>query len=389
MKANFIVLFCLVVFSFSAQEIGTKNTNTVPATQVEELQDSTVNTILEKESTSKKPKAKKVSVDDMEAPVNKLDQDQDTQIKAASFYSIKANVASQSTQRSPSISQQQQLDNLVQEYKESNPNSFEYNYFSYLAGNHNVALINNLLEAKKLKPNNVDVQVQLAAYYFITKDQNNLIQSLEFLVKNKKIEQELFTYAEHLLESVEQNGTLITHGFDDTYSVLYLQYVKKKRKDVTLISLDFMQSAYYKTELNKAKFALPNTNTVDVNYFANFCSLNATKKLYVSMTLPKPYLEKVISNIQISGISFAYNNSVENLKESNTKFYKQFISSNTINQYASDKCKKLSSNYLPLLYSLKKEYTEGKELEKAKEVQAKIDRINVQSQVTKSVSSYK
>lgn len=386
MRAHIFIVFCLLFQScFSQENVIKNNNNSQQNTSIpEEPQMDSTNVKFE---LDKSPKTKKKSAAQKE-DLNTLKDTYSTN-QESTFYSVKSSASSQNTQRSPSINQQTQMDNLVNYYFTNAPTSFEYNYFKYLAGNYNVDLINYLLEAKRLKPNNNDVYVQLAAYYFIKKDAKNLSESLDFLVKNKKIEQEVLLYAEHLLGSVDQNGTLITHGFDDTYSVLYLQSVKKIRPDVKIISLDFLQSSFYKSELKKEKFNLSDSTTIDVNYFAHLCQNNTSKNLFVSMTLPKPYLQKIVENSQISGISFAYQHDSEKLKTSNLNFYESFISKDQISKIETDKCKKLSSNYLPVLYSLKKELSEQKKTKEAKEIQDKIDKITTQAKVHQKLNSYR
>ena len=65
------------------------------------------------------------------------------------------------------------MDNLVESLEKNAPESFEYHYFKYVAGNYNVVLIDHLKKAEALRPTNSDVNIQIAAYYLIVKDSTN------------------------------------------------------------------------------------------------------------------------------------------------------------------------------------------------------------------------
>ncbi|MCE3295171.1 MAG: hypothetical protein K0R65_885 [Crocinitomicaceae bacterium] len=392
MKVHLIIGFCFLFSAFFAQ--GQENTIKVPATNnsmnnsvSEPKQDTTV---IEFENVNKSTYKK----NDTKTPVktkekSKLEQsEQSFDKESSSFKQVKYNAATQSTQRSPSPEQQLEMNKTVNFYGNNAPNSFEYHYFKYAAGNYNVALIDNLLAAQKLKPNSVDVHVQLAAYHFIKEENKALKEDLEFLLKNKKIEEEVLVYATDILNSVEENGTLLTHGFDDTYSVMYLQEVKKIRTDVRLISVDFMQSEFYRNVLKKDKFSLPAETVIDVAYLEKFCRLNASRNLQLSMTFPKPYLKEILSDLQILGLTFAYKKEAANLFEKNQTFYLNSFQANKVSKYKTEKCKKLSSNYLPFLLSLEEGYEKTQDKEQLKEIRELISKIKTQAKVTKSLNSY-
>jgi hypothetical protein len=384
MKVHLIFGFCILISAFRAQsqentvkpQVTNSNTNSVS----EPMQDTTA---IKQEKLNKSTYKKTDITPKEDSKVQK-----NLEIQSSSFRQVKSSAASQSTQRSPSPEQQSEMNKTVNFYSTNAPNSFEYHYFKYVAGNYNVALINDLLEAQKLKPNSVDVHVQLAAYHFIKEENKNLEQDLEFLLKNKKLEEEVLVYATDILNSVEENGTLLTHGFDDTYSVMYLQTVKNVRTDVRLVSVDFMQSEHYRGQLKKAKFNLPSETVIDVNYLKKFCELNASRNLQLSMTFPKPYLKEIVPDLQILGLTFAYKKNQASLFEKNQGFYTNKFQAGKVTKYKTEKCKKLSSNYLPFLLSLEEGYEKDKNKEELKEIRDLISKIKTQANITKSLNSY-
>ncbi|MES2587533.1 MAG: hypothetical protein V4622_01055 [Bacteroidota bacterium] len=360
-------------------------------------------TIQEKPVSSESKSLEEFKIMDLESEgdlKNDLDQnavqpqEKTNQQLGSSFMQVKVAASTQTTQRSATIEQQVEMQEILNDYQQSAPNSFEYHYFKYVSGNYNVDLIGELNQAYKLKPKSTEVQIQYAAFNFIKNDEKNLKKNLENLLEAKKIDAEVLLYSENLLESVCQNGVLLTHGFDDTYSTLYVQKNKNKRSDVQIISLDFMQSDYYKNSLKSLGYKIPIAQVIDVDFFKSFCELNADKKLQISMTFPKPYLKAISDKISVLGLSMIYNENIVNLAGKNEEIYKKIDNSNALDSYTTEKAKKLSSNYLPMLLSLKKEYESDsyrlkENNDKIKALDIDIEKIKKQANIQKSLKSYK
>lgn len=313
--------------------------------------------------------------------------------RAVSFTLSKQQSSTQRTQRSPSAAQQSQMNQVVDDLEQNAPESFEFHYFKYVAGNYNVALIEDLKKAESLRPQNSDVQIQMAAYNIIVNDQTNAQVYLEKLIKSTRLSQEVLDYAEDLLKSAPDKGTLITHGFDDTYACYYLQTVKKIRSDVRLISLDFLQSEKYRIDLKTAGYVLPEKVLIDVAYLQEFCSKNESKGLAISMTTPKEYLVPIQQNLFAVALVFEYHKELTyNNFYRNDYLWNEELSKTLINKATTDKAKQLSANYLPMLLFLHKTYSESKEVEKVKEVDEAMDKVAVQckkyDQVKKLKGSY-
>ena len=320
-------------------------------------------------------------------------QSQKVSQSAVSFTLTKQQSSTQRTQRTPSAAQQSQMNQVVVDLEQNAPESFEFHYFKYVAGNYNVALIDDLKKAESLRPQNSDVQIQLAAYNIIVNDSKNAQVYLEKLIKSTRLSQEVLDYAEDLLKSAPDKGTLITHGFDDTYACYYLQAAKKIRSDVRLISLDFLQSEKYRTDLKTAGYVLPEKALIDVAYLQEFCSKNESKGLAISMTTPKEYLVPIQQNLFAVALVFEYHKELTyNNFYRNDYLWNEELSKTLINKATTDKAKQLSANYLPMLLFLHKTYTESKEAEKVKEVDEAMDKVAVQckkyDQVKKLKGSY-
>lgn len=301
-------------------------------------------------------------------------QDNNQMDISTSFLQLYQQVVLQRTQRSPSVLQQNQMNEKVKILEQISSASFEYHLYSYLAGNHDVSRIEHLQAAEKLNPDNSDVQLQLAAVYIIQSDEKNAELYLQKLIDRNRFSSELLNYAEDLLLSVRQNGTLITHGFDDTFPLVYLQLKKGMRSDVEIISLDLLQSQAYRSKLLISGYKIPESELIDVNYFEDFLRENNSHNLAVSMTVPKEYLSSSQAHFFPSGLVFDYS-----LETNYSNFYRNELlwdkefQRKSLNEPTLQQTKSLNANYLPMLFQLREVYMTNKIIEKLSEVDKWID----------------
>jgi hypothetical protein len=283
---------------------------------------------------------------------------QQQKLMSTNFLIQKKNASTQFKQRSPTDFQQNEMNKIVEFYNLNFPNSFEFHFYKYLSGNHNTNLGHHLIMSNQLIPKNQDVKVQLVAYNFITNNISETKSNLAYLKKSNFLTDETIEYARNLLKSTLEKGILMTHGIDDTYGVLYVQLNENFRKDVKLISLDFMQSEYYRESLLKNdNFHIPKSTTVNDDFLAEFCSKNGSKNIQISLTFPKPYFEKMIEKLNVIGLTFVYDKDISEVHIFNEKLYKDFREQTlTSNKLKSDKFKRLEANYLPMLFYLRKSY---------------------------------
>jgi len=113
MKKVIGFLFLLINLTFVAQV--ERNTNSVPATKNEVL-DSVIAVPSTYQSKETEQKTKKSAVKTQKVDAASMDQ-------KTSFITAKKNATFQSTQRTPSKEQQQQMDEAVKFYQKTAPNS--------------------------------------------------------------------------------------------------------------------------------------------------------------------------------------------------------------------------------------------------------------------------
>ncbi|MEJ6584060.1 MAG: hypothetical protein QNL29_08485, partial [Crocinitomicaceae bacterium] len=280
-------------------------------------------------------------------------------------------------------------DGTVSFFEINAPQSFEYNYFKYTSGNYNIDLFSNLEEAEKLKPNNADVQVQMVAYHMIKNSTNEALVYLDKLIENKRLTSSVIVYAEDVLRSVPANGVLITHGFDDTYGVWYAQMKKGIRKDVQIISLDIMQSETYRSELKTKGFIIPNAQVIDVAFLSQFCNMNFTGNISISLTAPKEYFKPMLSSVYLTGLVFEYKTASFDNFWRNEALWNKDLKKLLVENSMDEKGRALSSNYLPMLFQMRKVYGQTGKTDKVKEMDTAIDKIGAQTNKYQQVQKMK
>ena len=312
------------------------------------------------------------------------------QLVSSSFSLTKQLASNQRSQRSPTVDQQFQMDNLVQVLEKSSPESFEYHYFKFVAGNYSVALVEHLKKAELLRPTNSDVHIQFVAYYWCMNEKRKALPYLEKLMRSGRLNWSILNYSKDLLRSVPSQGTLVTHGMEDSYACLYLQISEGIRTDVNVISLDLLQSEAVQKQLLVYGFNLPQNNTIDVAYLKEFCVQNNTRNIALSMTIPKEYLLPIQENLFVTGLvleyktDLSYQNSARNEYLWNYEFIKLIIT-----DASNEKERQLTANYLPMLLILRNTYMLTNETEKLAFVEEVLNQVAVQSRKQEQIQKIK
>jgi hypothetical protein len=346
-------------------------------------------TIIKTEATSKKAKAEAQGQSRSNTMVSDATSasvmEYTTSAAAQSFNFAQIQTSNSRTQRTPKPELQQQMDAAVKSLEKNAPASFEYNLYRYQAGNHDVNLVDNLKKAEQLNPKNVDVQVQMAAFNWIVADTLKSLEYLQKMIEVNRLTDEMLTYSNDLLVSVPENGTLITHGYDDSFSAFYQQNETNTREDVTIVPLELMQSSKLKDEMKKKGYTLPDNPNIDVNYLKSFCELNTDKSVVISMTVPKEYLTAMGARLFVSGLVFEYRTEQDfNNFLRNDEIW-QKMNKILIEAVKTEKGRQLTANYLPMLLHLSRVYGELNEPKKKQEIDLVIDKVAGVSNKTEQI----
>ena len=293
----------------------------------------------------------------------------------------------QVNQRNPTREQQEKLNQTIKAVQTIDSTSFDYHLMNVKAGNYDVKNHYHLIRANELNPSHPDLQKQLLAYYVITSDTLEIQSTLENQVKNNQIVYEFIDYGADLLHSSPQNSTLITHSFDDTYSVLFQQLNMEKRQDVTVINLDFCQSKEYRETLLNKGYQLNYRGAIDTKFLSDLVSMNPSKNIALSMTLPKDYFLNQNQPLEICGLVFIPSQ-YGNLRTDNQFLWEKKLTKKTLAS-ETELANRLSKNYLPLLIELRQLYQSKNLWEKKREVDDWIAKIGKKTNVTDQLNKLK
>lgn len=286
-----------------------------------------------------------------------------------------------STSKTITAAQKQELDDILAEMKTKVPSTFEYNIAVYLNGQHNTSLLPYLVKAGELNANSLDVLEQYVAYYAIT---NNDAKLKEYVTKHKKIskyESFIDEYAHNLLQSIDNNAILFTHGVMDTYPVYNQQLNQKINPGVEIINIDYLNSEDFRKSLAK-KLGITFSYTGN-NYAAAFeiaSKLYATKSVYFSNAFSKTELKKHEGELELSGLALKYGDNKTDISKAQSLWQNKFKKSQVEKvAMTDDYAKKMANNYLPLLLTVYKSFTAENKTKQAtavKELAEKIAKIN-------------
>ncbi len=365
---RFIYIVCFLLLSiFSNAQPPTKNNSN--AIHLEER------SIQKKESTSE---SQSIDQHENENQHKIIQQQTITKAKWNEFVDLYNIATTSPLQKNPTSAQESALNkSYVGLNAEKQYNSFEYNLATFMKSNYNIANKNFLDEAKRIQPKNKLMLLQSVGLYFILNNDKIVYQDLIELNKQNQWNSDDYDYARDVLESVSENGVIITHGINDSYPMLYVQNIENKRKDVTVIPLHLLQSLEFRTTLIKKGFTLTSEKSVLINpdFIQKFCKENESKKIQLALTFPTNYFTNMSEALFPIGLTYQYStNSLQN-GNLNDKLWSNNLDKSAITKAKGVTGKELSANYIPMLYNLYQYYKAKDETKKQLDIRKNIIRI--------------
>ena len=350
MKYFLFFLLVFLMFDLSAQEPE----NSTPALNNIELNEVE----LENNKTNEPDKKFFESKKEISAPVRssgkKRSESKDA-YKSIQFRQSKQvletetkRVKYQSNSRSPSIQSQQRMDDELELLKEVGDQSFDYHLYHYISGNYDVSRQSSLYKAVEIDASNTSVQQLLVANSVAKGDQDEAKKYLIKLVKSGSLSQETIAYTDDVLKSSADNQILLTHGTSDSYGCFYNQYVVSNQfNSIVVVSLDLLKSQSYRELLVKKGINLPDLVTIDVQYFKEFCDLNASKGISISMTFPIDYLRPIANELIPYGLVFRTGDQVPLCASDLDQLWNNVFNKKNLNEFDSQESRNYSKNYVP------------------------------------------
>ena len=251
-------------------------------------------------------------------------------------------------------------------------NAFAQLYYNYLKSDPSQKDYVSLIGAYQLYPQNKELTFEMIQYY----EKTNQLNLKKSLVANYGINLSLQEYGYNLLQSVDNNGILITYGTKDSYSVWYNQEIKKIRTDVKVINYDLLRDDDYRITIKKRyNLQLNNSYTSGVVLLKDLGIKNNEKSIYYSASISKLLLKDLQNKLYPTGLAFKFSNTnIANdlIKENWNKFQ--------LTTLMSKQEKELKMNYILPLYWMIKNNDKRNDREKIESTALKLGELNGKKQ---------
>ena len=85
----------------------------------------------------------------------------------------------------------------------------------------------------------------IAVYYLLNGDKNKAKESFKKGKEEGGFLTPLLEYNKNVLNSCEKDAIIFTNGDNDTFPLWFLQFVERKRKDITVVNLGLLNNSWY------------------------------------------------------------------------------------------------------------------------------------------------
>ncbi len=249
---------------------------------------------------------------------------------------------------------QTKLNDVLARMNNALPNSFAYNYCTYLNSNHSDEAAVYLKKAHTLRPDEQELWDDMLCEATIANDAASKLTFCKKLSENKVYSDAEMEYNRNVLNSVERDGVLITHGNVDTYPIIMLQQLYALRPDVQVVCLDWYGSQRYLSNVQQLLGVKEGKLKKEDPYASiqNVLAGAEGKSIYMALTLPPTVLQEHAKNLYCTGLAMKYSKTeLQNLES--LKFnWENLFQKNFINA-----TEDINKNYLVPLLFLRQAYT--------------------------------
>lgn len=292
---------------------------------------------------------------------------------------------------------QHTLDQIVAGMNANVPNTFQTHYVNYINSKRDLSKGSELMKAYLLDPGRKEIYKELAVYFTLKGDKDNLENTLKKWNTIGDMPQSLKDYGYNLLNTVPQNAILITDGEYDTYPLWILQTVQGHRADVKILNIDLVQNQEYRNRICQS-FSLNCSGYSDNKalFIQNLVAGNPAQTFYFSYTVNAAYLTGIESNLYNEGLAYRYNsnpgyNYIQRLRNNWELVYKTGYLDKPIQgneQFTANRMQLLNLNYVASGLELYDIYMAGGEKEKADKLYLLLEKLAEDAGKKEVVKSY-
>ncbi len=273
---------------------------------------------------------------------------------------------------------QKELTQILERMNTALPNSFSFQYASYLNGNKSDESFSHLKAAYNIRPNEAEIVDDMLCEALITQNGDNVKKFAQLLSKQNIYNAAEVEYNKNVLNSIEQNAVLLTSGNVDTYPLILMQQLQNFRTDVTVICIEWLNSKTYQSAICQS-LGIESSN----NFNAEKILSVSTRPIYVSLTMPQEVIQPNIGKLYCTGLAMKYSKAtIENL--TSLAYNWEFLFSKSQIQNAD----LMNKNYLLPLLLLRDYYTSTGKQDLAAETQNLILQISQRFALEKQIKKH-
>jgi len=263
---------------------------------------------------------------------------------------------------------------IVKEMKDAVPGTYEYyNVEIWNDGYKNEQNAADLLKAYAMEPNRPDIYPSLANYYEMNRDTVGEKEVCRKWLDSNDMSQGILNYNYNVLQSLEDNGIIITNGDNDTYPLWILQYALGIKKKVVVVNINLVTVDSYRKKLFEEKgIPLDDFKALEQpeqQKIIQHLITNSGRPVYFANTLYGKYYEAFKKDLYLVGLAFKYSKeSFDNIAVIRNNYERNFLMNYVNMTFNNDLSQSIvdgmNMGYLPILVKLNEHYSLSGESEK-------------------------
>ncbi len=268
-----------------------------------------------------------------------------------------------------------ELDQIVGQMSIAIPGTYEYYYVRvWNDGYQNEQNSEYLLKAYAMSPDRTEIYSSLVNYYEMKRDHEHEAEICRKWYNSNEPSPNILAYNYNVLQSLDDNGILITNGDNDTYPLWILQYALGIKKQVVVVNINLITVDDYRKQLY-AENGIPADDFKALeqprqeNIIRHLIERSG-RPVYFAGTLNTSFYQPYQKDLYLVGLAFKYSSeSFDNMaimrNNYERKFRMDYIKLNLSKDISQGIADRMNMGYLPFLIKLHEHYSLSGEVEKA------------------------
>ena len=290
------------------------------------------------------------------------------------------------------------LNKIAEDAWEVIPNTFEAHYLMYARDSWNEENKKYLFQAYEIAPQRPESYHHFIAHYEMDRETDKIKEFVDKIYAAGKFSNGLLAWNYNVLQSVGEDGILITWGDNDTYPVWLMQYGKNIRTDVSVLNINLLRTPDYAdkmfAEIGIPKFTNWTGNEDNIQQLLTKHIIDNSKRpVYINVTTNHIIKEPFKDDLYLTGLTYLYcKNQFDNIailkRNIEKKFAMDYVKVNLRYEKEQEIVNQINLSYIPSLMLLYKHYVESEDNAKAKELKSMMFKIGKDANQIEFIERY-